>query len=278
MAVWVHAVAAIPQVACIFWIGLRTQGRIFEEQASLDAPALAVFLNVTIYRLFPLVMVCAVWILLVCSREISVTDIFRIGTIAEQIYLGYSLGESESIASGYSIAVFLTLVAATILLASVPFLQQKNLSVEFSKTDNSSDRKPAILEFAVIGVFFLVVVAVPALNLTARASRYVELVAQVPTAKYSVENAIRVVLRVPNEFSGEFTWSFLIGIGSCLLILFLGIPLVFNATRSIYWRFGLATATSLVAGLPGPLIGSTVLWLRNQSTSDFGREASRAAA
>ena len=96
-AIWVHGIAAAPQVALILWFGLMGGGKVYEEQALLDADSFSVFTGVTIRRAMPLVGLGMLWTLLTCAREIAVTDIFRVGTLAEQIYLGYSLGQLNNL-------------------------------------------------------------------------------------------------------------------------------------------------------------------------------------
>ena len=50
------------------------------------------FWHITSRRWLPLIVLATLWTLIVCAREIAVTDLYQIGTLAEQIYLGYSLG------------------------------------------------------------------------------------------------------------------------------------------------------------------------------------------
>jgi len=91
-AAWIHGIAAAPQVALILLIGMRTGNRVFEEQALLDTTPAGVFWHVTFKRIWPLLILSIFWIVISCAREIAVTDIYQVGTLAEQIYLGYSLG------------------------------------------------------------------------------------------------------------------------------------------------------------------------------------------
>ncbi len=70
-AVWIHGIAAAPQVALILLIGLSIGKRVYEEQALLDTTASGVFWNVTIWRLIPLLILSVIWIVVSCAREIA---------------------------------------------------------------------------------------------------------------------------------------------------------------------------------------------------------------
>ena len=101
-AAWIHGIAAAPQVAVIFWLGNSIGTQAHEEQASLDAGPLSVLLHIKLRRVLSLSLLAIAWVIVTCSREIAVTDIYQIGTLAEQVYLGYSMGTAGSVAGAWS--------------------------------------------------------------------------------------------------------------------------------------------------------------------------------
>ena len=186
-AIWIHGVSAAPQVALIMVIGLTMFGRAEEEQAMLDASSAAVFWNVTLRQLMPLVAVGFIWTLVICAREIAVTDIYQIGTLAEQVYLGYSLGQfntginpwsAEAIAQAESTSWQLTVavifwIVVVFVLASSSYLRaysESNHSIE-----NRKSLHPMTISKRLTGIVVLCVIAVvPIGNLVLRASFGVE--------------------------------------------------------------------------------------------------------
>ena len=108
-AVWTHGVIAAPQVGLILHFCDNKQQRVYEEQALLDADALTLFFSVSLWRLWPMLMVSVLWVIVTCSREITVVDLYQVETFAEQIYLGYSLGIGNT-AGVWSSAIDLSLI------------------------------------------------------------------------------------------------------------------------------------------------------------------------
>ncbi len=268
-AIWIHAMAAVPQVALIVWFGLWKSGRAFEDQASLDADQHSVFWHVTLPRILPLIGISIVWIMASCAREIAVTDIYRIGTIAEQIYLGYSLGEFEqplrdsggttvvSIAIGI---IWIMACCALILMAFQKYVDR------YLRSDDVSVRnqQPASAWQNLTGLILIaIIVLIPAANLLIRASKHVVLVDGSPVPQYSLANLMSVVSNVPQEFATELQWSFLIAAVSSVMILTLAIAISWMAIESSAWQLLLMISFAICCSLPGPLIGTGLLQIRN---------------
>ena len=94
-AIWIHATSLGPLLALLLVVQLGFNRRIYEEQGLIDASRWTVFWSITLPRVWPTILVAMMWGIISVSREIAVTDIYQIGTIAEQIYLGYSLGQMD---------------------------------------------------------------------------------------------------------------------------------------------------------------------------------------
>src|SRR5687767_4034846 len=71
--IWIHALAAIPWVVLITGAGLRLVEPELEETALLDMPPWQVILRVTLPRAWPAVAASALWVLLTCAAEMTVT-------------------------------------------------------------------------------------------------------------------------------------------------------------------------------------------------------------
>lgn len=267
LAIWIHGIAAVPLVTVVLWFGLNGSIRIHEEQARLDASAGSVFWHITLPRLMPLIGVLAVWIFVTCAREITVTDIYRIGTLAEQIYLGYSLGGLENVAGPSFAMTAIGLIAMLILLAIVPYFNENLTSEEQSLNLSPANDNRWFHNFAAV-VLVLLIAIIPLINLATRASRYVENIDGNPIARYSISNLIDVVKQVPVLYADEFQWSTIIAFVSTCVIFLVAMLLIWLALESKTWRWLMLVLFVLSCSLPGPVIGSGLLWVRSVVDTD----------
>ena len=267
-ATWIHGVAAASQVALILLIGLSTGQRVYEEQALLDTTPAGVFWNVTIYRILPLLVLSAIWIVISCSREIAVTDLYQIGTLAEQIYLGYSLGLTsiagnwtpEQLAEAGSISETLTVglmawlaMSAFLLFFSLTDLEYESQSVEPVQLANSS-LKRNVVAACLIGL----TVIVPIGNVVIRACFFVRPVDGVPTQGYSISQLFRSLRRACVDYQNEFVWSFLIALTSATMILIVAMVFASAARRSRAMQVLFALSLAFSCAIPGPYIGTSL--------------------
>jgi ABC-type Fe3+ transport system permease subunit len=270
-AVWIHAIAATPQVAIIMLLGLSMGRRTFEEQALLETGRAAVFWHVTLPRLSPLVLLSAVWIMLTCSREIAVSDIYRIGTLAEQVYLGFSLGQFNSIrgnwtpqqiADAQSLGSYVTIaVVGWIIVTSIWFFSRMT-SLEFDSSqwqpDSIGRTRSSVAKKIFAVALLLIMVMVPAGNLLYRASFSVESIGGIPVPTHSVAQFVAVIGRVFTQYQTEFAWSTLIGAVSATLILCVVTVFTWLACQSPIAKAIFILGLTFSCAIPGPLFGS---WL-----------------
>src|SRR5262249_15380746 len=85
-AVWVHAVAALPWVVLLVGQGLCWVERELEEDALTAAGPGRVLLRVSLRRSAAAVGAAALWVALLTATEITVTDMMRVRTFAEEVY------------------------------------------------------------------------------------------------------------------------------------------------------------------------------------------------
>lgn len=267
-AVWIHGIAAAPQVAVIFLIGLSSGGRVFEEQALLDTSKAGVFWGVTFKRLAPLVLLSVLWVVISCAREIAVTDLYQIGTLAEQIYLGYSLGlnaapgtwtpeqllNAGTVGSGFTIA----LIACLSGLALILFFRLTDLEYESSSIRPNRSRSTNSIKNIIGVVLMSLMVVIPIGNVILRACFFVQPVDGVPTQGYSIGQMFRALRRSSIDYHDEFIWSFLIALVSSSLIMVLATSFASAARRSRSIQFVFALTMAVCCALPGPFIGTTI--------------------
>src|SRR3954468_2595550 len=91
-AVWVHALAAVPWVVLIVGASLRTVEAEIEEDAATCAAPQKVMWHVSIRRAAPAIVLAGIWVAVMTTTEISVTDFFQVRTFAEEVYTQAALG------------------------------------------------------------------------------------------------------------------------------------------------------------------------------------------
>src|SRR3954453_941020 len=91
-AVWVHALAAVPWVVLIVGASLRAVEAEIEEDAATCATPQKVMWYVSIRGAAPAIVLAGVWVAVMTTTEISVTDFFQGRTFAEEVYTQAALG------------------------------------------------------------------------------------------------------------------------------------------------------------------------------------------
>lgn len=267
-AAWIHGVAATPQVALIFALGWIGRQRTYEEQALLDATRLTVFVQLQLPRLLPLILLSLIWIVICCSREIAATDLYQVGTLAEQLYLGYSLGLTsiagnwtpEQLAEANSLGPNLTilLVAWLSLAGMILFSKLIHITPESGQLKPNSPALASTLQNC-LGLFLLVIlVAVPILNILIRGCFFVESIDGDPIQRYSVGQLFVAIQSAWLDYQNEFIWSLLIALTSSLGILACGLLIVFFGQKKWWLQGFMILSLAISCALPGPYIGTLV--------------------
>lgn len=267
-ASWIHGIAGAPQVALILLVGMSLGRRVHEEQALLDTTPTKVFWTVTLRRLFPLLILSTIWIVVSCAREIAVTDIYQIGTLAEQVYLGYSLGinsiagtwTEDQLAEAGTLGVLLTVAVVAWLSVSAFCLFMGLTHLEFvADSSRPIQRIAAGWKRNLIGLaVILVAVATPVANVILRACFYVRPVDGVPTQGYSIGQLFRSIRKSAFDYRDEFVWSFLIAVSSATLIIAIATVFAAIARRSRLAQLALVSTLAIACAMPGPYLGTMI--------------------
>jgi iron(III) transport system permease protein len=124
-AIWVHAVAATPWVACIVGLGLQWVEPELEETAALQLPPWRVVCQVTLPRCRASIVAALVFVGLQTASEISVTTVMLISTLADEVFTQFTLGEE---ALGRTLLLSLpVLLALTVLLCMITARLERRL-------------------------------------------------------------------------------------------------------------------------------------------------------
>jgi iron(III) transport system permease protein len=114
-AIWVHAVAALPWVVWIVGQGLRWVERELEEDALLVASPWRVLWTVTFPRCRAAILAAALWVALQTATEITVTDLMRVRTYAEEVYSRFVEGQ-QTLAAATAVSLPGMLICAVLVV------------------------------------------------------------------------------------------------------------------------------------------------------------------
>jgi iron(III) transport system permease protein len=264
-AVWIHAMAAIPWVAFIMGTALARAEPELEEAALVEGSLGAVLWRVTLRRSLAAIIAAALWIGVVIAGEITVTDMWQLRTYAEEIYIGFALGDTvQEVAlhtlPGVILVVWLAL-AALVALA------------ELAVRDTRPQARPAFqfplgpwkwpLTFAAFAIV-VALVAVPVGSLLAKLGIIVEQTGAERQRWWSLAEAIAVLGRSLTEFHHEITWSLIMGSAAALAAVILAVPLA-SFAESGRWKMAcVAILLATCVAIPGPIIGLGLITLFNQ--------------
>ena len=273
-AVWAHATSLLPQFTLLILFGLGTK-RTYEEQGLMEASPWQVFFHITLRRFWPLAMLSVLWGIVVCSREIAVTDLYQIGTLAEQLYLGYALNQPSGTAGNWtadqlaqagnvdgliSLSLFFALASVAMLAANLfnrQIEENKNLTDAFPQrqSHNLNGSKFAI---ATAVFMLLLLVAIPMFNVVYRVGLAVETSADGPTLAWQTSNAISAISKTAKDHNGAFYWSAIIALTGSSVVMLTAFASCWLARQQKGCAVALILVWITLCGCSGPAIGITI--------------------
>jgi iron(III) transport system permease protein len=278
-AIWVHGIAAVPWVVLILGAGLRAVEAEIEEDAATCVSPPRVLWHVSLRRAGPAVAVAALWVAIVATAEISVTDFFQVRTFAEEVYTQSALGTIDFLApangddnyelsaAGLWIGVALSMVLALAAIAAASKL--------FSDFTEETHRLPWVWRLArlrglalfVAACVVLLVAAIPLCNLLFKAGIEVTLVNGIRVRSWSFIKAMKLIFTVaPVEFRHDLWLSARLGAMAALAAVLTAVPLAWSMRRSRRAPWIRLALLALCLTIPGPLLGIGVIHLLNRST------------
>ncbi len=270
-AIWIHAMIGASQTAIILHLYQSVSGWSLEEQASLEGPRSRVFWRITIPRISPALLTGFVWIVATCCREIAVTDIYQISTLAEQVYLGYAMNLGDAPGSllpenlaGRDIPLFLFTLAW--LVGGAVFAAGK-LQRMFASGTTSRIRIGLRSNSILVTIAALLMLGTPFVNLVVRCGmRTVSTV----SGPQSVWRSLAMVEALTSSFLDgvpEWKWSLTIALTGATGSLLVAIPLIGFLSRTDFGRVAIWISVIVACCTPGPVIGRVLVWCSEWSSS-----------
>jgi iron(III) transport system permease protein len=273
-AIWVHALAAVPWVTLIVAAGLRAVESEIEEEALLTTGPARVLWHITLPRAAPAIAAAALWVAIVASIEISVTDFFQVRTFAEEVYTQAALGTFDFSAGnvGPSIlsatSLWIGLLLSTLLAVAVLFAVRRlivdlaNVSLRRAWTWQLGAGR--CLAGGLLWLLMFLVAGVPLGNLVYKAGGHVTQTDGGRVRSWSAGQVVARVADAPGEFAADLWLTAEIGVAAASAAVLVGVPLAWSlrlARRTPLLRLiGLA----LCFTIPGPLLGIAAIRLLNR--------------
>lgn len=273
-AIWVHGIAAVPWVVLIVGAGLRAVEAEIEEDAATCTSPLRVIWHVSLPRAGAALVVAALWVVIVATAEISVTDFFQVRTFAEEVYTQSALGAIDFFGPSdgggpiSAAGLWIGLLIAT-LLAIVSILLAARYFADFAEVPQRAPwvwrlgrMRPAALAF--MAAIVLLVAGVPLANLFYKAGIQVEVTEAGRVRSWSLAKAFEQIGEAPFEFQGELLMSARVGALAATAATVVALPLAWSMRRPR--RFPLVRLATLATcmTIPGPLLGLGMIRVLNQ--------------
>lgn len=268
--VWIHALAATPWVALIVSQGLRHVEAELEELALLDASPLAVFFRVTLVRALPAMVAAALFVTVTTAAEMTVTDIYRVRTYAEELYTNAAL-TTDAVELGLSVWPHVAILAVLTALGWQTAAMLAPIAAQAApRQPHSFELGPWRWPLAMLVLALtLFAVGLPLGNLFYKAGLMYQNAGTVARASWSYERFSAATFgRELNparwRFANEYRTTLLLG--SCVATASTVLAAVVASLARDSRRLTRGLALLLGAGLamPGPLVALGVIWLLNR--------------
>jgi len=264
-AVWIHVVSALPWVVLIVGCGTWFVEPELEEDALLHTSAGEVLFRVTLRRALPAVGIAALWVAAMTAGEITATDLFRVRTFAEEIYMALSGGAGST--DALTTVAPLVLIVAGLVLAAVVLLGRMT-----PRDLPASIRSRPVLTLgsargwmgAIVAALMSVLIAVPLGSLVFKAGVEVVKVDGDVQRQWSAGVLLDRVWDSGPRFADELQWSFELGFFAATAATLGGLLLAWWLRDVRAGSLPVLAALSAALALPGPLVALGIIFLLNR--------------
>jgi len=264
-AVWIHGMAGVPWVALLVGAGLRQVEPELEDNALLDAWAGQVVYRVTARRMAGSIAASLLWIVILTSSEMVVTDLFRIRTFAEVLYWDMAVGGEPggaALRAAPSVLFVGWLALAGVLLFARLAPPTKSGGMESrSRMKLGRWRWPW---WGLVTVIVVLLVGVPLGSLIYKAGLSVEQTLDGRLRVWSAEKCWRLLAASPSRAWRPLGWSMVISVVASTAALAAAVPAAWLARGKGPWQAVVLTLVGATLALPGPAIGIATVWLFNR--------------
>jgi iron(III) transport system permease protein len=269
-AVWVHAMAGVPWVVLIVALGLRTIEPEWEEEALLSGGAWQAFWHVTLRQTWAVIGVAALWVAMTAVGEMTVTDLYKVRTYAEELYTEAALGAEAEQAPLGTLPILIVVAALAVSALAV-------IASRVPRLVRSTHRPAMVYQLGgwrwplagIVGLAMLVIVGIPLVSLAWKAGIEVANFDGLHERHWSPVKCLAQIAESPWRYRREIGWSLVIGSTAAAIAVAAATPLAWWARRGATRVMTLLAVAALVLALPGPVIGLGLIELLNRPEIDF---------
>jgi iron(III) transport system permease protein len=262
--------AATPWIALLVATAIGDIARELEEEALMHGPPGRVIWRVTLRHAMAGVIMASLWITAVCASEITVTDLFQIRSIAEEVYTAASLGEltgtpvdgqpGEYSNSAQDVPMWPGAAMLGVLVVTAMGTMGRLLTTHASV---SSPWRWQLTggRWLATGVGWLLVVllaGIPLASMAWKAGTQVERVGDHYVRSWSGTKLAHELAASPGKHRREWGWSVILGGTVALVATSCGTLLAWALRKRWLPVVPVAILLAFGFGLPGPVLG---VWL-----------------
>ncbi len=250
-AAWAHGMNALPWVILIVGQGLRWVEPELEEDGLLAAGSRRVLGKITLVRTAGAIGAAALWVFVLVTTEITVTDTMQVRTFAEEVYTQLVVGDRDAVLRSVALAAPLVLLTWLFLIGTA-FRLERDLPPAEARSAPPLLFPLGRARWPMLGLVLLTLAllgGVPVASLVWKAG-----LSGSPAA-WSGATAWSHVLRVFSLRSSLIWYSLELAALTGLVVAGLGLLVCWVAAGS-RWFFVLILGLMAAAWtLPGPLVG-----------------------
>lgn len=260
----IHAAQAIPWVVMITAAGFRWVAGELEDEARLTLSLPSIFFTIALRRAWPAIWLASIWVLALVSGEMTVTDMYQVRTLAEELYTGFALGDDL-------LAIALHLLPVVLLCAmgmSILVRSHQNwlppVGVRWSTATRRLDsgRRGKWITFAV-GLLLAIIAGLPLVNLLYQAGLSTERAGDGWQRWWSPGKLAAMVGQATWRFRAEWWGTVRLASLTALVSVAWGAGLAWwSRARLMRWWL-VAMAGVVAVAIPGPLFAIALLRLRD---------------
>jgi ABC-type Fe3+ transport system permease subunit len=256
--VLMHALLSLPWVIIILSVGLLWVEPSLEEEMQLYAPPWRVFKVVVLPHCRPYVGMAFLIACWPTWHEISVTDYFKIQTLAEEVYLQLTAGSREDASRALA-----AMLPWCVLMIAVTLLMMRHWQKALPPRWPSLTRQQRLLlgnwQWAGQLWMLLVIVLLLGIPLFGLMERVGMVYSDTPY--WSLVAGWNRVWGVLTRQASFLTHGLVVALGSGLLTTLLTIVLLWISASSRSWQNGMQWWMAILWTIPGPLLGLGLLSL-----------------
>ncbi|MFM8252183.1 MAG: ABC transporter permease [Planctomycetota bacterium] len=260
----IHAAHALPWVIVISAAGFRWVACELEDEARLELSLPLIFLTIALRRAWPAILLAAIWVLALVSGEMTVTDMYQVRTLAEELYTGFALGDNLLMITLHllPLIVLCAVLMAILVRAQAAWAPAVGLSWSVQRQRLTVGRGGWWMTLTV-GTLFVLLALVPLGNLLYQAGLSTQRVGADWQRSWQFAKLLQMVGQTPWRFRDEWWGTLRLATTTALLSVVCGCWAAWwSRERALRWWL-VGWLGVLAVAIPGPLFAVALLQVRD---------------